>query len=73
MEESKTNAFGERHLTVYEKYQPRSFRGVNVPEIRLCGKWLEDTGFECGQSVTVTLQQNKIIITPATVQEQNPQ
>ena len=49
---------------MYEKYMPRiDYRYVILPEIRLCGKWLRDSGFDCGQSVTVLYQKDKIIIT----------
>ena len=55
---------GQRHLKVYQKYIPRSYYGhVIFPEIRLCGKWLRDMGFDCGQNVTVRHEKNKIIIT----------
>lgn len=55
---------GERQLKVHGKYISRSsHRYVVFPEIRLCGKWLQDEGFDCGQSVTVKHEKNKIIIT----------
>lgn len=38
-------------------------RAVQVPEIRLSGKWLLDKGFEQGKNVTVTVQNKKLIIT----------
>ncbi|MFH6957160.1 SymE family type I addiction module toxin [Flavobacterium aquidurense] len=38
-------------------------RYVIFPEIRLCGKWLKDIGFEYGQSITVIHEKNRIIIT----------
>ena len=38
-------------------------RAVQVPEIRLSGKWLLDIGFEQGKNVTVTVQNKKLIIT----------
>lgn len=34
-----------------------------MPEIRLCGKWLQEAGFECGDEVTVKCLGNKIEIT----------
>jgi toxic protein SymE len=37
---------------------------VVFPEIRLCGKWLQDMGFSCGDMVTVQLKENQLIITP---------
>lgn len=54
----------ERQLKVYEKYFSRSYnQSVVLPEIRLCGKWLQETGFECGQTVTVRQEERKITIT----------
>lgn len=53
-----------RQLKVYSKYFLRSDRrGVIFPEIRLCGKWLRDLGFDFGQAVIVKQEKNKIIIT----------
>ena len=55
---------GQRQLKVYGKYFARSYyRIIIFPEIRLCGKWLRDTGFDCGKTVTVQYEKNKIIIT----------
>lgn len=49
---------------VYSKYLARAYSGaVIMPQIRLCGKWLRDMGFDCGDTVTVTHEQNRIIIT----------
>ncbi|MFZ6024856.1 MAG: SymE family type I addiction module toxin [Bacteroidota bacterium] len=54
----------KRQLKVYRKHISRSYRRyVIFPEIRLCGKWLQDIGFGCGQSVKVLHEKNKIIIT----------
>jgi toxic protein SymE len=54
----------QRQLKIHRKYISRSYnRYVVFPEIRLCGKWLQDIGFNQGNFVTVEHQQNKIIIT----------
>ncbi len=56
----------ERQLKVYPKFFQRATDGnVIFPEIRLCGKWLQDTGFSSGQVITVRHEKDKIIITPA--------
>jgi toxic protein SymE len=52
-----------RKLKVYSKYQIRRFGGVDIPEIRLEGKWLEKLGFKQGQMVKVKEQNNRLIIT----------
>ena len=58
------NQSGKRQLKILKKHITRPYhRYVIFPEIRLCGKWLQDIGFECGQLVTVLHEKNKIIIT----------
>jgi len=56
----------ERYLKVYSKYVDsggRPWPPIIRPEIRLCGKWLEDIGFESGQTIKVKQEQHKITIT----------
>ncbi len=54
----------KRHLKVYHKHFDRAYaQSVTFPEIRLCGKWVKDIGFDCGQDITISHQRNKIIIT----------
>ena len=59
----KIDPKGIRQLKVFEKFFYRAYLGVIFPEIRLCGKWLHDSGFSCGKVVTVTHENNKITIT----------
>jgi len=57
----------KRHLKVYPKYRRNScWQMTVIPEIRLCGKWLREIGFEHGQLITVRLECNKLIIEPQT-------
>jgi len=57
----------KRRLKIQPKHMARTYsRYVIFSEIRLCGKWLQDIGFNCGNFVTVEHQQNKIIITTDT-------
>ena len=57
---------GKRKLKVYPKAFPRASRDiVFFPEIRLCGKWLQDTGFDFGQAVIIQHEKDKIVIIPA--------
>lgn len=64
MQDERYQYRGERQLKVYEKYFSRSYNGTVIrPEIRLCGKWLQDVGFECGEIITVRHEKNKITIT----------
>ncbi len=65
MEEKQNPIGAERQLKVYYKYFSRvnSWPPVIFPEIRLCGKWLQDLGFKNGQTINVRQEKNKIIIT----------
>lgn len=61
--EKKSSQPTERQLTVYRKFLPRVYQYAVMPEIRLCGKWLKEAGFECGDEVTVRCFGNKLEIT----------
>ncbi|MCE7064540.1 hypothetical protein [Dyadobacter sp. CY326] len=62
--ENKSLQPRERRLKITRKYVPRAwYQYVVMPEIRLCGKWLLDLGFECGEEVTVKYFENKLEIT----------
>jgi toxic protein SymE len=53
-----------RKLKVRPKHFSRALRRtVAFPEIRLCGKWLQQMGFACGQTVSIEHRQNQLIIT----------
>ncbi|MEO6301619.1 MAG: SymE family type I addiction module toxin [Bacteroidia bacterium] len=52
----------QKQLKISARFQGRQFNYVGVPEIRLCGKWLKQLGFNSGQSVTVTQKHGKILI-----------
>lgn len=60
---------GKRSLKVYPKYFQRSNQTVEFPQIRLCGKWVQDSGFVCGQEITVVHDRNRIVIT---IQDESP-
>lgn len=54
----------DRKLKVVSKHQPRDYHQYAiVPEIRLCGKWLKESGFEEGMHVNVEVQNSRLIIT----------
>ena len=48
-----------RHLTVSYLYNSNS---VNVPFIRLCGKWLKSAGFSVADKVKVTVKDNLLVL-----------
>lgn len=55
-----------RKLKIHPKYRPlaTSFYGRVVPELRLCGVWLEQSGFKVGEQVQITVKDQEIIIKP---------
>lgn len=55
-----------RKLKVYPKYRPlsSSYSSRIVPELRLSGVWLEQSGFRIGERVQVTIKDQEIIIKP---------
>lgn len=62
MERGNTK-YGKRRIKVLPKHLPRAYGTIVVPEIRLCGKWLDFLGFMEGQYVEVTTEESKITIT----------
>lgn len=52
----------KRKLKVYEAPGEK----CNVPRINLQGSWLSNCGFQVGDHITVTCQDNRIIVEPAT-------
>jgi toxic protein SymE len=63
-QERNSQPTGKRRLKISKKYFSRSyFKFKFFPEIRLCGKWLQETGFKTGQVVIVRHEKNKIVIT----------
>jgi toxic protein SymE len=54
----------KRILKIYAKHKISiNKRYITVPEIKLSGKWLKDWGFQDGQLVLITCEENRIIIT----------
>jgi toxic protein SymE len=63
-QERNSQPTGKRRLKVYHKFFSRAYYKFKLfPEIRLSGKWLEETGFKMGQVVIVRHEKNKIVIT----------
>lgn len=52
-----------RKLKIHSKYQARRRGDVQIPEIRLEGKWLDELGFKQGETVTIEQEMNRLIIT----------
>ncbi len=49
-------------LKVYSKYQRRKYGYARIPEIRLCGKWLKDLGFNIGDEITIEVYAKSVMI-----------
>ncbi|SKB57708.1 SymE family type I addiction module toxin [Dyadobacter psychrophilus] len=63
-----------RQLKIYPKFQRTSqWNSKFVPEIRLCGKWLEDMGFNHGEHIMVRFEDDRLIIEPVGELRKNPQ
>lgn len=58
----KKNDPSIRLLKVYYKFRMNLFNTKRVPEIRLCGNWLEDLGFKEGDDIVVSLEKRRIEI-----------
>ena len=53
-----------RHIKVYPKHESRAYsQYIIVPEIRLAGKWLMESGFEYGQNIKIEVENGKLVIT----------
>lgn len=49
-------------LKTYKKYFKRFGYYAVFPEIRLCGKWLQNIGFNYNENVTIISQKDRILI-----------
>jgi toxic protein SymE len=56
----------DRKLKIYPKHRSlaTSDYGRIVPELRLCGVWLEESGFKVGEQVQITVKDQQLIIEP---------
>ncbi len=54
----------ERSLKIQTRYRSSRWRESTVPVLTLCGKWLEELGFEKGSRVVVCTSSKQIIIRP---------
>lgn len=63
MELLNNNSKNSRKLKVYPKHRIGNSKHKIVPEIRLCGKWLRDIGFQSGNTINIETEERKITIT----------
>lgn len=66
-EKTKIFSMADRKLKIHSKHRAlsSSYYGRIVPELRLCGVWLERSGFKVGEQVQLTIKDQEIIIKPA--------
>ena len=50
---------------IHEKGVERTYGWKSVPWLNLSGIWLEKAGFDIGDSITIAVTPNKIVITVA--------
>ena len=67
MQKQNQNQKNQRQVKVYPKYQKRAYKDVIVPEIRICGSWLQASGFQAGQVITISVEENRLVITSKTL------
>lgn len=59
-----------RNLKIQPKYRINRWSTSMVPEIKLCGNWLEKLGFNVDSRVTIHTSKELIIIRPQEHEEQ---
>ncbi len=53
-----------RSLKIQPKRRFNKYSHKDVPEIKLCGDWLKDLGFQMGERVVVTSMPSLLLIRP---------
>jgi toxic protein SymE len=53
----------QRTIKISGKYQARANEEIIVPEIKLSGKWLKESGFSSGRQVAVQVEKDRLVIT----------
>jgi hypothetical protein len=51
-----------RKLKVAEKHVRNKWNEKKVPELKLCGEWLRNAGFEPGDNCTIKVEKGRITI-----------
>ena len=54
----------ERKTTVGTRNAQRTYWYVQVPQLRLEGKWLADAGFDSGTKVSVEVKKGRLVLKP---------
>ncbi|MBA3900780.1 MAG: type I addiction module toxin, SymE family [Bacteroidetes bacterium] len=53
----------QKQVKLQPKYRELAYSRKVVPELKVSGVWLEAAGFRAGEKVTITIQENQLIIT----------
>lgn len=53
-----------RKVKLQPKYRRLAYSHKIVPELKLSGVWLEEIGFVAGQTVTITIGNQELVIKP---------
>ncbi|MCE6991300.1 SymE family type I addiction module toxin [Dyadobacter sp. CY323] len=53
-----------RSLSIQAKLRRNVYEEKSIPEIKLCGEWLRNLGFEFGEKVKITTMHQLLIIQP---------
>ncbi|RYY54705.1 MAG: type I addiction module toxin, SymE family [Chitinophagaceae bacterium] len=61
VQRNETNIY-RRTLSVYTKFRSNRYDYKRVPEIRLCGNWVEKLGFKEGELIDITAEHGTIKI-----------
>lgn len=51
-----------RHIKIQLRFIEHGRYRYQRPEIRLCGKWLDDLGFSYGKIIIIRCENNKLVI-----------
>ncbi len=54
-----------KKVKLQPKYRQLAYNVKVVPELKISGVWLEELGFEIGQTLSITTRNQKLIIKPA--------
>jgi len=53
-----------KQVKLQPKYRALSYGQKIVPELKISGVWLEQLGFKAGESVSITVREELLIIQP---------
>jgi len=58
----RTEGANVRSLTIQPRIRVSRYNNKSVPEIKLCGNWLKDAGFNINKKVLVTTRREMLIV-----------